>query len=70
MEKRYQGKSSTSMLADCCLTLIRNAPEQLHKRQAMRSRKKKRTFIVTCLMYIFLKYIINVCGFLRNRSQF
>jgi len=21
-------------------------------------------------MYIFLKYIINVCGFLRNRSQF
>ena len=21
-------------------------------------------------MFIFLKYIINVCGFLRNRSQF
>jgi hypothetical protein len=29
-----------------------------------------RTFIVTCLMYIFRKYITNVCGFLRNRSQF
>jgi len=27
-------------------------------------------FIVTCLMYIFLKYTINFCGFLRNRSQF
>jgi len=27
-------------------------------------------FIVKCLMYIFRKYIINVCGFLRNRSQF
>ena len=39
MEKRYQGKWSTSMLADYCWTLIRNAPEQLHKRQAKRSRK-------------------------------
>jgi len=29
-----------------------------------------RTFIVTCLMYIFRKYIINICEFLRNRSQF
>jgi len=53
-----------------CWTLVRNAPEQLHKRQAARSRKKKRTFIVTCPMYRFLKYIINVCGFLGNRSQF
>jgi hypothetical protein len=34
MEKRYQGKWSTSMLADYCWTLIINAPEQLHKRQA------------------------------------
>jgi cation transport ATPase len=70
MEKRYQGKWSTSTLADCCWTLVRNAPEQLHKRQAKRSRKLKRTFIVKCLMYVFLKYIINVCGFLRNCSQF
>ena len=68
MEKRYQGKWSTSMLADYCWTLVRNALGQLHTRQAKRSRK--RTFIVTCLLYIFLKYIINVCGFLRNRSQF
>ena len=34
MEKRYQGKWSTCMLADYCWTLVRNAPEQLHKRQA------------------------------------
>jgi hypothetical protein len=34
MEKRYQGKWSTSMFADYCWTLARNAPEQLHKRQA------------------------------------
>jgi hypothetical protein len=39
MEKRYQGKWSTSMLADYCWTLTRNAPEQLHKRQAKRSCK-------------------------------
>jgi hypothetical protein len=39
MEKRYQGKWSTSMLADCCWTLIRNSPEQQHKRQAKRSHK-------------------------------
>jgi hypothetical protein len=39
MEKRCQGKWSTSMLADYCWTLARNAPEQLHKRQAKRSRK-------------------------------
>ena len=32
MEQRYQEKS-TSMLADCCWTLARNAPEQLHKQQ-------------------------------------
>jgi len=39
MEKGYQGKWSTSMLADYCWTLARNVPEQLHKRQAKRSRK-------------------------------
>jgi len=39
MEKRYQEKWFTSMLADYCWTLVRNAPEQLHKRQAKRSRK-------------------------------
>jgi len=39
MEKRYQGKWSPFLLADCCWTLVRNAPEQLHKRQAKRSRK-------------------------------
>jgi len=70
MEKRYQGKWSTSMLADYCWVLTRNAPEQLHKQQAKQSRDYKRTFILKCLMYIFLKYIINVCGFLRNHSQF
>jgi hypothetical protein len=70
MEKRYQGKWSTSMLADYCWMLTRNAPEQLHKRQAKQSREYKRTFILKCLMYIFLKCIINVCGFLRNCSQF
>jgi hypothetical protein len=37
-EKRYRGKWSTSMLADYCWTLVRNAPEQLHKRQAKRNR--------------------------------
>jgi len=39
MEKRYQGKWSTSMLADYCWTLATNTPEQLRKRQAKRSRK-------------------------------
>jgi hypothetical protein len=39
MGKRYQGKWSTSMLADYYWTLTRNAPEQLHKRQAKQSRK-------------------------------
>ena len=39
MEKLYQAKWSTSMLADYCWTLAMNAPEQLHKRQAKRSRK-------------------------------
>jgi len=39
MEKRYQEKWSTSMLADYCWTLVRNAPEQLHKRQGKRSHK-------------------------------
>jgi len=39
MEKKYQGKWSTSMLIDYCWSLARNAPEQLHKRQAKRSRK-------------------------------
>jgi hypothetical protein len=34
MKKRYQGRWSTSMLADYCSTLARNAPEQLHKQQA------------------------------------
>jgi hypothetical protein len=39
MEKQYQGKWSTSMLVDYCWSLARNAHEQLHKRQAKRSRK-------------------------------
>jgi hypothetical protein len=39
MKERYQGKWSTSMLADCCWTITRNAPEQLRKRQIKRSRK-------------------------------
>jgi hypothetical protein len=39
MGKRYQGKCSTSMLADHSWTLARNATEQLHKRQVKQSRK-------------------------------
>jgi len=31
MKERYQGKWSTSTLADCCWTLARNSPEQLQK---------------------------------------
>ena len=54
-EERYEGKWSTSMLADCCWMLVRNAAE-LHKQHVKRSRKRKWTFIVTCLMHIFLKY--------------
>jgi hypothetical protein len=61
MEKWYQGKWSTTMLANYFWTLARNAPEQLHEREAKRSRKEKRTFIVTGPMYVFLKYIINIC---------
>jgi len=38
-EKRYQGKWSTSMLVEYCWTFAKNGPEQLHKRQAKRSRK-------------------------------
>jgi hypothetical protein len=41
--------------------LARNAPEQLFKRQAKRIRKYKWTFIATCLMYTYLKCILNVC---------
>jgi len=71
MAKGYQGKWSTSMSADYCWTIARSAPEQLHKQQAKRSGKQKRTFnIVKCLMYIFLKYVTNVCGFIKNRCQF
>jgi len=37
MEKQYQGKWSTSLLADYCWALSRNAPEQLHNdRQSSR----------------------------------
>jgi hypothetical protein len=39
MGKRYQRKWSTSMLAVSCWTLAKNVHEQLHKRQAKRSRK-------------------------------
>jgi hypothetical protein len=39
IEKRNQGNLSTSMLADYYWKVARNAPEQLHKRQAKRSRK-------------------------------
>ena len=38
MEQRYQGKWSTTMLADYCWTLPRDAPEQLYKRQAKKSK--------------------------------
>jgi len=39
MEKRYQGKWSISMLGDYCWTLLRDDPEQVHRRQAKRHRK-------------------------------
>ena len=39
MEKQYQGIWSTSVLADYRSTLIRDAPEQPHKRQAKQCRK-------------------------------
>lgn len=39
MEQRYQGKWSTSMLADYCWTISRDAPQVHYKRQAKRSRK-------------------------------
>jgi hypothetical protein len=39
MEKQYQGRWSTSMFADYCWTLARNAPQQLHKRQAKQNCK-------------------------------
>ena len=51
-------------------TLARNAPEQLQKRQAKGNRKEKMTFIIKCLMYIFLKYIINVADFLETVANF
>ena len=38
IEKRYQGKWSTTMLADYCWTLSRDAPEQQYKRQAKKSK--------------------------------
>ena len=66
MEKRYQEKWSTSMLTDYCWTLVRNSPEQLHKRQEKRSRKWKWTFIVKCVMYIILTYR----GKLPNKVRF
>lgn len=39
MEHRYRGKWSTTMLAHYCWTLPRDAPEQLYKRQAKKSKK-------------------------------
>lgn len=43
MEQRYQGKWSTSMLADYCWTLRRDAPEQVYKRQAKKLKIKSMT---------------------------
>jgi hypothetical protein len=36
MEKRYQGKWSSSMLADYCWTVTRDSPGLAYKRQAKR----------------------------------
>ncbi|GBM68742.1 hypothetical protein AVEN_263566-1 [Araneus ventricosus] len=41
MGKRYQGTCSTTMLADYCWTLIRDAPHVHYKRQDKRNRKSK-----------------------------
>ena len=38
MEKRYQGRWSTSMLADYCWTAIRECPEAVYKRNTKRRR--------------------------------
>ena len=40
IEQRYQGKWSTSMLADYCWTLLRDAPQLKYTRQAKRVTKK------------------------------
>jgi hypothetical protein len=34
MEKRYQGKSSLSMLPDCCWTLKRDVPQATYSRKS------------------------------------
>ena len=38
MEKRYQGRWSPSMLADCCWTLVRDQPNLPYSRKAKRIR--------------------------------
>lgn len=40
MEKRYQGKWTSAMLADYCWTCIRDAPEVTYKRQAKKRKKE------------------------------
>ena len=37
MEKRYQGKSTSSMLADYCWTLKRDVPEAKYRRKSYAS---------------------------------
>ena len=34
MEKRYQGKWTSSMLADCCWTLKRDVPDAKYRRKS------------------------------------
>jgi hypothetical protein len=38
-QKRYQGKWNCAMLADCCWTLVRDAPTMEYKRQAKRQKQ-------------------------------
>ena len=70
MEKRYQGKWSTSVSA---LTTVGCSPEMLLSSYTTTGKAKLQ---VEVDFYLYMsdvhipKYIINVCGFLRNSSQF
>ena len=46
MEKRYQGKWNCAMLADCCWTLARDAPNMDRKRQKKKEKKKVILFVI------------------------
>jgi len=39
MEQKYQGTWSTKILADYCWTISKDAPEQLYKKKAKKSKE-------------------------------